>query len=379
MTTTWPLTKDTFSTKVDNTDDVMASHINNPQDSIIAIEDLRDYSLMRVKNDSGSTVAANDIGYLDASNNFQLTTTYALDANWVVVVAGAADGSDIIVTNKGRVTVIVNGNVSVGDFLFTSTTTKQAQPFSYPGPAMFAQALTANGSGAGETVEALLLCNTRYVPKTSATEILRISNSDDSDWRTTINGAPAGAVVTYTVGLTSGAENTIVPGHPPAGAHYAKTRLYNETRDNHALILSVDIGANTITVTDAADISDWVNTDVITARSQLSVIGAGATYMYDADLSDADNDTIPATARVLEISCAAKDTGAAGAVSYLSTWEVYSGAKVKQTPSYVAGELTFRTSPIPLFQRRFTFATFASGAGTATMIFQLAGWWEAVP
>lgn len=376
MTTSWPLAKDSFSTWVDNTDDVMASHPNNLQDSVVAIEDLRDYSLMRVKNDSGSTVAANDIGYLDASNNFQLTTTYALDANWVVVVAGAADGEDIIVTNKGRVTVILNGNCSVGDFLYTSTTTKQAQPFSYPGPAIFAQALTANASGAGGTCEALLLCNTRYVALTSAVEIHRIASSDDSDWRTTINGAPAGAVVTYTVGLTSGAENTIVPGDTN---HLAKTRMFNETRSNYALVDTVDIGANTFTVTDADDIADWVDTDVITARSQTCVRGGAAPFMYDADLSSADNTLIPATARVLEISTTAKDTGGTGAVLFAHSWEAYAGSKVKQTPSYLANQNTFRNAAIPLFQQRFAFTLFASGAGTATMILQLAGWWEAVP
>lgn len=374
MTTTWPLTKDTFTTKVDNTDDVMASHINNPQDSIVAIEDLRDYSLMRVENDSGSTVAANDVGYLDASGNFQLTTTYALDAKWVVVVAGAADGEDIIVTNKGRVTVIVNGNVSVGDFLFTSTTTKQAQPRSYPGPALFAQALTANGSGAGETVEALLLCNTRFVPTTATVDVYRVDGSDDSDWRTTINGAPAGAVVTYTVALTSGNENTI---KPTAANALGKLRMYNETRDNHALVDSVDTGANTFTVTAAADIADWVNTDVITARSQTTVVG-GPRFYYDVDLSSAENTVVPATARALMIEATVRDTGGTGDVLYAHPWEVYALSKVRQGPSYEAGVWCLATFPVALFQKRFTLLMYASGAATATNAMRLVGWWEAI-
>lgn len=40
MTTTFPGAVDTFTLKVDNVDDVLASHINDPQDSIVAIENM---------------------------------------------------------------------------------------------------------------------------------------------------------------------------------------------------------------------------------------------------------------------------------------------------------------------------------------------------
>lgn len=38
MTTTFPVTVDSYSTKVDGVDDVLAAHINDPQDAIVALE-----------------------------------------------------------------------------------------------------------------------------------------------------------------------------------------------------------------------------------------------------------------------------------------------------------------------------------------------------
>lgn len=40
MSTSYPGALDSFTTKVDNVDSVMAAHVNNPQDSIVALETL---------------------------------------------------------------------------------------------------------------------------------------------------------------------------------------------------------------------------------------------------------------------------------------------------------------------------------------------------
>lgn len=45
MTTTYPGATDSFTTKVDGVDDVLASHVNNLQDSVVAIETLVGYPL----------------------------------------------------------------------------------------------------------------------------------------------------------------------------------------------------------------------------------------------------------------------------------------------------------------------------------------------
>lgn len=377
MTTTYPGTLDSYATKVDGVDDVLAAHINDPQDAIEALEaqhQLR--SLLRVKNEAGATVAANDLGYINEAGSFVRTTTANLAVAWATVIVGGANNAQIIVCRRGRVTITLNANCSIGDFLATSTTAGQASVLTAMRPEVCAVALTANASGAGGTCEAQLLTGTVYVGLSSAIDVYFVHTADETDWRTTINGAPAGAVVTYTAPLTSGAENTIVP---TAATQYGKLRMYNETRSNYALVDSVNIGANTFTVTLAADIADWVNTDVITARSQTVVNPTAPPYFWDIDLSSADNDTIPITARALEIETAARDTGAAREVLYLHSWETYGAALVKQTPCYTANLWTFKSTTVPLIQRRFNYMLFASGAGTCSGALRLSGWWEAVP
>lgn len=328
-----------------------------------------------VKNTSGAFASPNDVGYINEAGEYQTTTTEFDDVAWCVVLVGGGDNSDIFVARRGRVTITLNGDCSVGDKLYTSTTAGWAQPQSYMRPEMFAIAQTANVGGAGGTCEALLYCHTKYVGRVSATDVLFLNLTDDSDWRTTINGAPAGAVVTYNVPLTSGNENTIVP---TGAAQYGKLRLYNETRVDYALIDSVNIGANTITLTAAAP-GAWANTDVITVRSQTSIRPGAPPYMFDVDLSSADNDTIPELARVLEFEVAVRDTAASGNVLYVTTWDVYAAAKIKVCPCYVANQFTYRPLNIPLIQRRFCIALFASGAATESSALRLSGWWEAAP
>ena len=358
--------------KVDNVDDVLAIHVNELQTAEVNM------TLRYVKNTSGSTVAANDVGYIDEAAEFKLTTTAYLDGvAWGVVIVGGANNADIVVAIGGsKIVVILNGNCSIGDFLYTSTTTKQAQPQTYMRPEVFAVAKTANAGGAGGTCDALLLCNTRYVSAASNIDVhAPAAATDDSDWRTTINGAPAGAVVTYNVALTSGAENTI---DPAAANQFGKLRLYNETRSDYALIDDVDIGANTITLTANAP-GGWADTDVITTRSQTCTDPAPPPYYFDVDLSAADNTLIPVLARVLELEVAAVDSGAGGGLGYTHPWETYVGAKVKQIRSYGAGIYNFRPVSVPLIQQRFCIKTNASGAGTALVSIRVSGWWMAVP
>lgn len=364
MTSSWPLSKDSFSVKVDNTDDVMASHINNPQDSIVALEDLRDYSLIRVKNTSGSTVAANDVGYIDAAGEFKLTTTVYLSASWCVVVAGAANNADIIVTNKGRANIILNGNCSIGDYLYTSSTTKQAQPETYMRPELLAVAQTANASGAGGTCEAMLFCGSALIPTTDADTIYRTAVCNDSDFNGTIATLPGGAVLTYNI--VSGDELVLDAFN---ATQLAKLRLYNSTRSTYALISDTVTGTNTITLT-ANVPAGWIVGDSITVRSQTNTNVSGASRFLDYEVTDV---AISDLARGIVAEVTWYDSGAVGERLILHPWEAFAAGKRAMLDTTVAGTSVYGTKMIPLIQRRYTAQWTASGAGTALCIVALAG------
>jgi len=374
MATTYPLTVDSFDTHVDNVDDVMAADVNSLNDAVVALEtQTRDKGLMRVKNTSGSTVAANDLGYIDEAGEFKLTTTAYLNVAWAVVVEGAANNSDIIVTNKGLVTVVCNGNAAIGDYLYTSTTQKQAQPQNYVRQEVLGVVKTANTSGAGGTCVTLLLCNRVDRDLVDTNNIIYISSASQSDWTTTINGAPAGAVVTYTAPLGSGAEDAIVP---QAATELGKLILHNTTRGDNALIDSVNIGANTITLTDNAP-GTWQNGDTITVESQTCSTG-GAPYAFDIDLSSADNTAIPALAVSLKFQWTILDTGGTE-YAYTHPWEAYAAAKLSRWREPVANITFYGESSVKLIQRRFCIRWTASGAGTATYRLELKGYRIAIP
>ena len=189
----------------------------------------------------------------------------------------------------------------------------------------------------------------------------------------TINGAPVGATLVYT--LTSGAENTI---DPTANNLYGKIRLYNETRAEYLLIDDVNVGTDTITFTTNVP-GTWLDTDVITARSQTCVAAALPPYFYDIDLSSADNTVIPELARALEIEVSAYDTVAGSTYSQVHPWDTFSSAKTQTAIVYVASTYASRGMAVALYQRRYCHLVQASGAATGQTYYRLKGFWVAEP
>ena len=157
MTSLYPGGLDSYSTKVDGVDDVMAADINDPQDAIEALEaQHQKRSLRKIKNLSGATVAVNKIGYFDVAGDFVTTATASLLASpWAAVISGGANNTQIVV-GQGRVTIELTANCSIGDFLISSTTTGRAGVVVAWEAAVLAVALTANTDGAGGTCEAML-------------------------------------------------------------------------------------------------------------------------------------------------------------------------------------------------------------------------------
>lgn len=364
-------TSQILAAKVDNVTDVLAVHVNELQTVGVNM------TLRHIKNNSGSTVAANDVGYIDDAGEFKLTATAYLDGvSWAVVIVGGVHTDNIVVAVGGsNVVIVLDGNCSAGDFLYTSGTTKQAKPQSYMRPEMFAIATTANSSGAGGTCVALLHCGRKPIVLSSANDILKISGATDSDWKTTQNGAVAAAVVTYNVALVSGSEDSIVP---TSSSQLGKLVLHNVTKTEEAFISSVNIGANTITVTDAADIVGWADTNVLEVRSQTNTSNRAAAYFFDIEVTSTD---LPTLAVALLAETTFTDTGATGSENeVLHPFEANAASKRMPHTAQVASiPHDAYLPPIPLIQRRFCNSWIASGAGTATVVLRLRGAWIATP
>lgn len=321
-----------------------------------------------VKNTSGAVASPNDAGYIDGAGEYKTTTTEFDDVAWCVVLVGGSNNSDIFVARRGRVTVTLDGNCSVGDFLYMSTTAGQATTETHVRPEVLGVAQTANAGGAGGTCEALL--HTQRVTRalTDSNYLLRVSSSSDSDWLSTQNGAPAGAVVTYNVPLTAGAENTIVP---VTANGFAKHVLHNTTRGETALINTVNIGANTITVTNAADVAAWVNGNVLSVRSQTNLdLPQPNVYFFDVEMEDTA--VVPALAVAIGLFLNFRDSGAALKVVTIHPYEVGASSKRKSYGTQLAA--VFRQMAdiiISLKQRRFCLSREASGAGTQITILSI--------
>jgi len=222
-----------------------------------------------------------------------------------------------------------------------------------------AVAKTANTGGAGGTCVALLLCDRKPISMSNASYIWSMGSAHSgSDFVSVINGAPGATTVVYGA-VANGNEEFI----DPAASLLTRMRLYNSDRANYALISSVNLGTNTITVSAAADISDWEDTDDILVRSQTAVLNIGAGYLVDLEINDAT--VVPALAVAVVLSAGLKDTGGAGERFTTHPWIAHAASQRFDFRAEVANSLAEGTiPPIILYQRRFTFLSTASGGGT---------------
>jgi hypothetical protein len=355
-------TNNITTTKTDSVDDVLAQHVNELQGAAT------DFAMLTVTNDSGGTVVAGDVGYLNEAGDYDETTTEHDDVTWCVVVVGGADAAEIVVATRGAsVTVTLDQNCSAGDYLYTSTTAGQATSETYMRPEVFGVALTANGAGAGGTCSALLLCNRIFVPDNNTNDIMRVDSCSDTTFSGTINGAPVGAAVVYTVG--AGNENSI---NPAAAGHLGKFVLHNTTDGDYALISTVNTGTNTITLTANAP-AGWANGESIQVNSQTATTGLAWLY-FDLEITSG----MPALATAVTLQATVTDSGGAGGIAYCHPYETYSGSsnlsQTTQTTSTIKGLFTQK-----IINNRLCWGVDATGAGTATALWRLVGWTVAVP
>jgi hypothetical protein len=254
-----------------------------------------------VKNTSGATANANDVGYIDSAGEYKTTTTEAFGGAWCVVVTGAANGSNITVARRGKVTVKLNANCSVGDRLVTSTTAGQARPLGYDHYNLFAVALTANSSNAGGTCEALLYTGSNYQYVSSDAEIHATASGgiNNSTWTATISGTPTSTTVTFNAPTTGTAANLNWQGNK-----LTSVLLYNITRGNYRQVLSCNSSTRVIT-TESSTGDGWASGDSLTLTpyndaNTAALITGTITNFYGCQFKDTN--VIPALTRAVAVT-----------------------------------------------------------------------------
>lgn len=330
---------------------------------------------IKAYNGSGATANANEVGYLDydVTNGYiyKTTTTANLDGvAWCVVVNGGGNGANIDVARHGQVTVKLNANCSINNFLLTSTTAGQASVSTTMRPEIFAVALSANAGGAGGTCTAMLLTETRLIAASDPNRIYLNNGENNTDFVSTISGVPSATSVTYGA-VTSGNENCIAPG---TASMLGQLRLYNSTRGTYRLITAVNTGTNVITTVSSSD--SWASGDTITAASQTVTTGL-TQKAFEIDLTQ--QTSIPLLARAILMLMYTADTGAVGKFSFAHPYEAYAVDKQRTSYNQSTAIGLYGEIAVPLFNQKFTYAAEASGTGTSSTAFFLQGYMLAVP
>jgi hypothetical protein len=370
------------------TEDILLNHANADFEldnadiageiSTIAAGDIsgKVHDLILVKNSSGFPSDKGEIGYLDEAGEFQFTSTAQLVATWCIVEIGNSDGFNMWVrrvgdTNVKYTTAVVAAPVK-GDFLVTSASLTLAQAQTTMHPAIFA-VCTANGAAGQVAVQLLTGTVTRTL--TNANDTVRVFTSSDSDFTATINGAPVGAAVAYT--LVSGSGDTI---NVLSSSQVGKIVLHNTVGGRTPTALISDTAPPVITLTANAP-GDWVNGDTIQARST-TVTGAlpsfPTVFLYDLDLSG----FLPELVRSASFTLAHADSAPGG--NFFSMIHEFNGA----SPSFAVGDLVsgaaagvnaVKLSPVGIFDKKVCFAVSASGVATSGIILRIRSIDVAVP
>lgn len=316
-----------------------------------------------VKNTSGAAASAGDVGYLDASNEYQTTTTAEDEQSTpVAVVIGGANNSDIYVTRgEGRLSLNYTGSApSSGDYLTFSATAGDCQARSTMHPGVIA---LARAGGSGGVVEAELLLRTLPIPISPSEDVYETDSTKapDSDFVATIDSLPGGAAVRYDT-PSSGSEDNLTP---QTTTKLAKVVLHNTTRGDSALIDDNDTTGGAgydgeITLTDTVP-GTWQAGDTITIRSQTNTSTSGSSYFVDFEITSSE---IPDLSRAILCSARLRDTGAASEFLMFHPFETNVSQKRRLFLAQVANVYNDREILIPLTARKFCALWTGSGANT---------------
>lgn len=323
---------------------------------------------IRVKNTSGGTAAANDVGYLDytASSGIEYkTTTTVLDnkaEKACVVVVGGANNADIYVFDRGRYTVPYTGSApSAGDFMTFSSTAAKLTLSTVMTPNCVA---IAQAAGSGGNVDVLLTTKNPRVPNYPTNDVYRGNTLSDSNFVSTIATLPGGATLTYGA-VTAGAAGNLVPA---STSQIGKMVLHNTTRGTEALISNCVTGTSTITLT-ANVPAGWQVGDTITIKSQTNTSNPG-TNIFFVDFEIVSD--VNALARQIVLSGIWIDTGGVPQNAWLHPYQSNVASLQRVITAAVTGAASNLTFPsINFLSKRFCMAWDANGAGTGILILRL--------
>ena len=317
-----------------------------------------------VKNSSGATAGAGFVGYINSAGEFKTTLTEAFGGAWCVVTVGGSDGNNITVTRRGRVTIQLNNNCSIGDRLITSTYGGRAKAIGYDHYNLFAVALTANSSGAGGTCEALLYTGTAFVPIASTQYTYQLTGTPKStttQFAAKINGTPTTTSVAY---------NTVT-GNIDSAASFGPNELvylkvWNSTRGTYRNATRVtnasgngggSSGLTASTITTVATTDSWASGDDIQINS--TVVTVAGVYFFTTELKDTT--VIPALARTLAMSVLLYDTANDKAIVF-HPHETFGAGKQQFTYNGMSSTTYISNyANVPLVNRRFEYRTIATG------------------
>lgn len=340
----------------------------------VAPENLPAKEIVKVRNTSGATANAKEVGYLDpTTGDYKTTTTATLYTPKVCVVhTGGANNADIYVQVRGRCTAKYTGtDVSAGNYLVFSTTAGKGQQQTTIRPEVFAIVPTGATIDTGNDEAEVILLHDEPMVLESSTDLYAFVSASTSDFVATINGAPSGTSVVYNA-PSSGNENVI----PPNGTLLAKMVLYNTTRGDSAQISSVNTGTNTITLT-ATVPAAWANGDTITVRSQTNTdVPAG----YFLDFAIDDTSLIPANAVMLDfVFHTVTDTGGVALILAHPFKAGVASARRRQGTQVASVSVSSGMFRIAFLQRRFELEWQATGAGTQSAQLRIMGCVVKVP
>lgn len=338
-------------------------------------------SPIKVINNSGRSLNKGDLVYVSFTSTYglaALTTTTASDSRkFAVVLYGGNVGDFCWVTCAGNVKVNYTGTPPViGDYLVSSTVAGRCLVSAAPTyntnkfhPNLFGIAIKP---ASGDSVDCLLLPTRIYYDASSSNDLVRINSHTGTKFNGTISSVSSANVV-WNVGPTGNADSIV----PASTSELCKLVCHNTTENNTGLISSVNTGTRTITLTANAP-GSWSASDAIQVNSRINtdVIGASSNTFYDVEV--ADTATIPALATNLWLYITVSDTGGSNS-TLRHSYSTGAAGKRAGTVSPAANVSATCVIPVALIGRRFQIECTATGSGTATLVYRLAGYTLASP
>jgi hypothetical protein len=285
------------------------------------------------------------------------------------VVTGAANGSNITVARRGKVTVKVVSSVSAGDRLVTSSTAGSAQGLAYDHYNMFAVVIT----GGTSTCEALLYTGTNFQTTPSDEFLFRGTPCDVTNFRATIKSLTSTSV-TFNTPL-SGTFNAMSLAKAIHGTQLTYMLLYNETRGTFRKITLHTDGSDTVTVLSATD--SWAVNDTCTIASQTTNVTATNRYVT---MELKNTSTVPALSRGVQFIWLGAST--VTTVLQVHPHETLGGGKIQPfyvLPGATGAEYMTGFPIVALVDRKISVRIQNSGGATNNHSAYLGGVFLAVP